>query len=735
MRQSGLMRRLDPQLNERAWIVVPFANVMRAPELDWLHDASVELLTLDLERWTDIKVVDDKRVADLLRELPDMKPARALTLNEGLLLARHAGAGKLVMGEYFKLGSGARIVANVFDVKTGKSIRTITQQSDAQDSLLTAFSPIARDCLGVPPPPDAKLGAIGTTRIDAYQEYLEGIKALYRFQIEESVRRFNRALALDSTFALAHFELSIALEWGDGAVDPAITRPHALAAQRLGTTLPPRERALIDGRVFATHQEFGKACAKYAPVVAKDSSDVLALQLYGECSFHDHVVEPAASDTLPGRFQGNWNAALVAFRRVLQLEPANETAFAHILEILTATNRQGCVYRTSTSPCEPFEAVMLRSGDTLELRPVSDSANKKAWYDQEDRSAKEKPVIANMGLARRIAEDWVASDSTNEHAQGALITVLLRSGDLQAANTRLAYLHPRAVTSDFEQLWLEIEIAAKTGRAADARAWFDSLVKAIPDAPAPARLIQRGSIDLMFGRFDRLNRGLAAWARSGGPAAVAYWLTVPRVVIGLPASTTGAAEAAFLASRTDTTCKGQCKLDWVYPTITYGLRVPRTQWPPMVPLKQIDDGREKLVVALARGDTTQLRRQAVQHDSLARRNVEMGWPDFQWTAIATEGFLALHDSTAALKAARFYVDTAMVPSPVLDQLFYNAFLSVAIWPRMMLIRAELADKLGYKDEARTWYTRVLDLWANADAELAPDIARIRAERAALGPPK
>jgi hypothetical protein len=53
------VRRSNPPLSPRAWIVVPFANVTKSPELDWLRVASVNLLSLDLSRWTDITVIDD----------------------------------------------------------------------------------------------------------------------------------------------------------------------------------------------------------------------------------------------------------------------------------------------------------------------------------------------------------------------------------------------------------------------------------------------------------------------------------------------------------------------------------------------------------------------------------------------------------------------------------------------------------------------------------------------------
>lgn len=55
------------------------------------------------------------------------------------------------------------------------------------------------------------------------------------------------------------------------------------------------------------------------------------------------------------------------------------------------------------------------------------------------------------------------------------------------------------------------------------------------------------------------------------------------------------------------------------------------------------------------------------------------------------------------------------------------------WPRMMLMRADVAAAAGQRNEAREWYARVLDLWDKADAELQPTVARIRAAIARLGP--
>jgi len=59
--------------------------------------------------------------------------------------------------------------------------------------------------------------------------------------------------------------------------------------------------------------------------------------------------------------------------------------------------------------------------------------------------------------------------------------------------------------------------------------------------------------------------------------------------------------------------------------------------------------------------------------------------------------------------------------------------SPPMWVRMMRLRADLAAAAGSREEARLWYDRVIDLWANADEEMQPELHRMRAARAALQP--
>ena len=400
--QAATLRRLNPPLNLRAWIVVPFGNVMKAQELDWLRDASVNLLTMDLGRWTDLNIVPDKRVGDLIRELPG--GARVLTLNDGLAVARRAGASNLVMGDFFRLGKGARLVANVFDVRTGNKLRSVVQVAPEQDSLLTAFAPLARGVLAVAAPPDTKLGEVGTSNLDAYQAYLLGVQALNRFNLPEARLQLNRALALDSTFALAHLELSLALGWGEQSLTASEGRRHALAAARLGRSLPPRERAFIAARVAAINNDFAGSCAAIAPLAARDSTDVNALYQLGECAFHDNTVDLSPTDSTRGTFRWSWNTSVRSLSRVLDLDPNYHLAFEHILDVNRADMRTGCARKSADALCRHFTAIVLRDGDSLLTQPMADDIHAAAWRAQIARAVKEAPQLVNLSKARQLAE-------------------------------------------------------------------------------------------------------------------------------------------------------------------------------------------------------------------------------------------------------------------------------------------------------------------------------------------
>ena len=726
------LRRANPPLNVRAWIVVPFANVMKVPELDWLRDASVNLLTLDLSRWTDIAVVDDKRVGDLVRELPPARAAAALTLSDGLALARRAGAGTLVMGDFYKTGSGARIAANVFDVKTGNRLRAATQQAPNADSLLTAFGPLARGVLALPPPAGTRLGATGTTSVDAYREFLLGSTALNRFELTDAVRHLRTSLALDSTFALAHYKLSLAFHLDRG--DAQAELDHAASAVRLGVALPPRERALLAARLASSSGDDPHACATLGALVARDSSDVEALYALGDCEYHGGWSAPLAIDSTRARFRGNWNRAVALFRRVLQLDPSYHPAFAHVLDILSSGLVSIC--RSITMACgnDPttWVAVVIRDSDSLLIQPV----RIEKLREQITRAEQSRSRYYNLRAAQAVARDWVDAGPTEARAHLGLAEVQMLLGVIDSADAELRNIDSRADISTRRAALVDrIDINVRMGRGAAARAALDSLRRETPDESVVQRLL--GVRAAALGHIRSVVPAIEAvaayqnWSRE----RLRYTLLVPGLLLGVPAPTLNEEERRYwVAAAGDSVCAAgltRCRVTALLPTLAYALQAPRTWWPPFITYPIGFRFQPAYGMALHRADS--LRASLQYLDSMSRARFAAAGDEQMTSVMGADVALVLHDSATALRLVRQFTDSVM---PALSRSTAGIGAPDGWWmlfaPRMMLQRGDLAAAMGYRDEARTWYTRVLDLWSDADPELQPTVNRIRAALASLG---
>ena len=730
---APMLRRTNPPLDIRAWIVVPFGNVTKAPDLDWLRDASVNLLSLDLGRWTDIHVVPDKRVGDLLRELSPAYGGASLTLSDGLSIARRAGAARLVMGDFFRAGKGARLVATVFDVATGVKIRSSVQLASAQDSLLTAFTPLARGVLAVPPPSDATMGELGTFRLDAYREYLLGVGFMNADQMPVARQHLERALALDSTFALAHYQLSYVLGWGDKQGQQKDAFQHAIAAARLGVRLPQREHALIESRLASVSDDQAKACSIIAPLVARDSSDIQALMALGECSYHNDDIVVSASDSTSATYVGSWNVALRAFQRALDLDASTYVAFEHSFDMLHTPVRAGCVKSptvTGLEACRKWRAVVIPHGDSLETVPVPYPGS--AYTAQTDRALAEGAGLRNLSTSKARAMRWLMADTTSERAHYALARSLLSLGELEAAHREFAHTSMTGTPENLLGLRLRVEVAIKLGPGAEARALLDSLMKINPEAPSTQFI--SAATGLAFGHFAQWDAVVAGRARALGPAALPYFQQTARALAGLPGPDLDKLEWAYSSGR-DSTCDRNCRISDLLASHVFVIGLPNPTWSPVI-APPFTDARQRLMHAIATADTSEIRNAASALHQRAHELVQKGFSESGLAMMAANGYLALHDSAAALGAARFFVDTAMAIFGIQAPQFClgpgMCVVPPVLWTRMMLLRADLEVAKGRPEDAKIWYDKLLDLWSTADPEFQPLVARVRKARAALG---
>lgn len=718
-------RRVNPPLDDKTWIVVPFDNLAKSEDTEWLRSASVNLLYLDMSRWRDIKVVDDERVADLLRETPEAAASTNLSLNAGLAVAKRAGAGRLVMGDVLKLGNRTTVTAKIYDVRSGQRTRSVREDASVADSVMPLFGKLAQKILNVAPPAGTTLGAVGTSRVDAYQSYLAGVTSLNKFDLKEARRHLTQALALDSTFALAHYKMSIVIGW-DATGDPS-QRRHAEAAARFQSGLPERERTLIAGLVHQSKNEWNKACGVYERMVRADSSDTEAQYGLGECLYHDQLV---TGDTSQLRSGANWQRSIRVFTRVLSLDPQYHLAYQHVIDALTA-ERFTRLHCPEDGRCRQVQGFNVRLGDSLANTVVflTDTAGLRRQHEQYVAT---RSKLRNLAGAREIAEQWARVAPAESRAQIALATVMMAKGDIAEADTLLSRIKEfDSLIEELRVFMFRMEAAYKLGRTAEAARMYDSARTA--RIPIPGSTLFFGNAisgyGPAFGRLAEFDSLMAMNLRNAPPQVAPYQYHILRLLAGAPSDSLLQAERAiFEVTKTNRGAAAATRV--ISPSLRLGLRLPRTSWPELD--TTVKDLQLRPALALMRGDTAMLRASARSLDSTLRAMVQIAGNDSGFTAIAAEAYLVLRDTAAALRTLRFGLDTAVATAqyfPMQSQGITSATLA----PRMMLLRADLAAATGSANEAREFYRRFIDAFAFAAPELKPLVERARRSRAALGP--
>ena len=703
--------------------MVPFDNLNNNQEVDWLRAGSVNLLYLGMSRWTDLRVIDDERVADYMREVPGASDARQMTLNDALPVAKRAGAGRLVMGDLLKLGAKTTVNAKIFDVRTGQRVRTVREETSIADSLMPMFGRLSQKILNIAPPPGSTSGIVGTTSVAAYQAYAEGMQALNKFELEGAQKNFNRALQLDSTFALAHAKLAVLIGW----ISPGnpTAQQHAEAAGRLSAGLPPREKALIDAQVAFSHQDYVKACAGFRGMLKKDSTDTDAWYGLGDCLYHDPGMEPVPGDTTRLRFRGDRNASMRAFGTALALDPTYHLAYQHMVDgyIAQSINARYCA---TPQTCATYFALLRPSGDSLIVEAVQlprDSAAVRLQAEEMLRTNARR-----VGLERALAttDRWLEANPNEVRARLMRAATLLTMGRVAAADTIMRGAVFDSTNAGMNAVMGAMEVELKMWRPTRSLTLYDS-TRAHPfQIRGGANPITIGNllaqVAPVFGQLNVYDSLVTIGSRGAPPDRIALSHSIIRAYAGMPEDSIA---AIFTRVYNAATPAVQRQLVAAL-ALLWRTWSPAT-WPTLD--TTVTDARSVMAVAMQRKDTAMLRRSTQSVDSVSRALTSGLLPDSGLAIVAAEGYLALGDSLRALNTARHWIDDVLPFSPLMvGQVVGNTMLLV---PRVVLLRADLAAALGFKDEARLWYQRYLDLWAKADPQATPVLDRVRKALAGL----
>jgi len=199
---------------ENRLAVMYFENLADPTDsLRW-GDIITNLLIADLSESHLVSVVSSQRLFDIARLLgkPDARVDDPATATE---IARRAGARWMLTGSIAQMGPPAVVTAQVTEIASGEitgSFRAITDSTASIFALVDELTRRTKRALDLAitaaEEPDPPVMEVTTRSAEAYRYYLEGVDYQARLYGDKAARAFEKAVALDSTFAMAYYHLS-----------------------------------------------------------------------------------------------------------------------------------------------------------------------------------------------------------------------------------------------------------------------------------------------------------------------------------------------------------------------------------------------------------------------------------------------------------------------------------------------------------------------------------------------
>jgi tetratricopeptide (TPR) repeat protein len=674
--------------------------------------------------------------------------AAALSRDDAIRLARSAGVWTATVGNLVRLGERVRVTVRVYDVTTRRLLTSAAVDARPDSTLPTAFGSLADQILDVAGAPRSSLRDVEppTRSLAAYEAYVDGVAARSRWDMPAAVDAFRRAVAADSSFALAYYEWSGALLTSEWLSPESRFLALADSAHHYASSRPAKERLLIQAYHAWLHGDMPRARDLYGQVLALDSTVTDAWVGLADASWTDLTLHRDARgrDSLAASF----TTALRSYERALALDQSDHRLFGNLASILTPAGvaPQGGrgllpAYR---EPPETINRLFMRT--PARAYAVVYTADTLALVPAESLTARFSPRVLDSlrARARRRAESvierWLRVAPTE--GQPHLLLAELRSADKDygAAVAALDRAIALGASSPVPLEQMKLALLLDGRRLAAATAYADSLQIA--------------------GRTDSLLRdaGLTASphvnaAYVGGRLTVAgqvlahVYATARRLRVGAdqePARRVNEV-AGDLSAASHAELLTRARLLQLLPELERRLdALPEGQRRGA----RAAVGRLVAFAAAPLGDTALVRRWLPAAEPPARRGAEAWAAAVQGDRATAERLLAaaradtggsVRNAFALARAAELVgrPQDALHHYGRIDSLEYQS-MQVPDTDWLLLVRsypgrAAMYQTVGDTARAREYYQRFVELWRDADPPLRAEVER--AERALGAAPR
>jgi eukaryotic-like serine/threonine-protein kinase len=704
-RSPGPPRGVNPR---HSILVLPFDNLRDDRSVDWLRDASVSMLGLNLSQWNDLTVVDHERLHDLLAQ-HGLKVGDDIGLDMARRLARDAGVWTVVLGDFTPAGDSLHLVARVYDVASGKRVDVARADDRPSQDVRPLFDQLAAkllDLSGAPNEIRIGLARATTQSLEAFRAYLSGVEQLNRWDLAGAERDLQRAISIDTTFGLAYYKLALTRGWLVGTEDSLADRA-ILRATTYSGNLPAHERTVINAYRAFIGGEYSDARALYQQLIGRDAGDADAWYGLGEAWFHD----TSGVNQAPA-----WTQAIRAFKRTLALDPNYALAYDHIHTMLSLAATDLPFY--ALLPGDSFAIPRTSAG-----RPLMDSVTVRTAVQR----ARTEALVS--------ARTWVASQPTTLRAHGAMVNAYVSARNFGGALSELERfrqatpLHPelpfveariRFASGDVDRAAAQLRSALDTAAPKDFRTYEGTPTVVMDIAAAANVFAYQGDLTNAAKALDLADQVRREVVHQSGPTGAKSegWR---RVVLGELYAAAGtpssalrqiwqaAAEAARMApvdQRQHIIHTGATAAIGLFT----GLAADSTAVSELEAISGEPPSREvRALLAVSRGDSAAARRTLAEPDSLGSKLMYMVYS----RPYAAQAYYLLGDYATTIRVLEDFQPSALQTGG------FDA--RWGILGRVRLLRGAAFERLGRRAEAREEYRQALAQWKRADPALQPFI--------------
>ncbi len=315
-------RMLDPDLVA----VAPF-DVL-APRLGLWREGLVDVLSHSLDGAGPLRTVSPTIVIRAWNGRADPSSAAEL--------ARKTGARLVLFGELLGAGGDSvRLTATLFDAATNRSLTEVELRDESArvDRLADSLTvDLLRELGRTRPIGTVRVTSLGSTSLTALKAFLQGEQLYRRAIFDSAVPLYRRAVALDTTFALAFDHLANASEWLTSGTD-SLSNTYLARAGAYNYRLSPRDSLLLTvdsfsaplydyagDTLFPKHARGLFATLNVA--VQRYPDDPAVWYALGDAGYHFGIV-----------YGRTLNGVLGAFDRAIALDSAYTPSYIHATEI------------------------------------------------------------------------------------------------------------------------------------------------------------------------------------------------------------------------------------------------------------------------------------------------------------------------------------------------------------------------------------------------------------------